>query len=107
MTDANGRTPQATVAAASDYVLRLYVAGHTARSMRAVENVRSLCDSHRQGRYELEIVDLYQQPEAAAREQLVAAPTLIKRAPPPVRRMVGDMSDSARVLSGLDLHGAT
>lgn len=88
------------------YVLRLYITGTTARSTRAVENVRWLCERHLGGDYELEVVDLYQQPELAAREQLIAAPTLIKQLPLPLRRLVGDMSNHERVLAGLDLVAA-
>jgi circadian clock protein KaiB len=85
------------------YILRLYVSGMTPRSERAIQNVRSICDEHLQGRYELEIVDVYQQPELATRQQIVAAPTLIKVLPLPLRRLIGDMSDQERVLVGLDL----
>jgi circadian clock protein KaiB len=85
------------------FVLRLYITGTTARSKRAVENIRKLCERHLKGRYDLEVVDVYQQPELAAREQLYAAPTLIKKLPLPLRRLVGDMSDHDRVLAGLDL----
>jgi circadian clock protein KaiB len=90
-------------AAPATYVLRLYITGTTARSMRAVENVRWLCEAHFGGDYDLEVVDVYQQPELAAREQLIAAPTLIKKLPLPLRRLVGDMSNHERVLAGLDL----
>jgi circadian clock protein KaiB len=85
------------------FVLRLYVTGTTARSTRAITNLRQLCEQHLPDRYELEVVDVYQQPELAAREQLVAVPTLIKRLPLPLRRLVGDLSDRQRVLAGLDL----
>jgi circadian clock protein KaiB len=85
------------------FVLRLYITGTTARSKRAVDNVRALCEQHLDGRYDLEVVDLYQQPELAARDHLLAAPTLIKKLPLPLRRLVGDLSDQARVLAGLDL----
>ena len=85
------------------FVLRLYVTGTTAKSVRAVENIRSLCEEHLAGKYDLEVVDLYQQPELAAREQLVAAPTLIRKLPLPLRRLVGDLSDRQRVLAGLDV----
>ena len=88
---------------APTYVLRLYITGTTARSMRAVENVRWLCERHLAGDYDLEVVDVYQQPELAAREQLFAAPTLVKKLPLPLRRLVGDMSNHERVLAGLDL----
>lgn len=85
------------------YVLRLYVTGMTARSVRAVENVRRICSKHLAGGYELQVVDLYQQPDLARLEQVVAAPTLVKTHPLPLRRLVGDMSNERRVLGGLDL----
>jgi circadian clock protein KaiB len=85
------------------FVLRLYVTGTTARSIRAIANLRGLCEQHLAGRYDLEVVDVYQQPELAAREQLVAAPTLVKRLPLPLRRLVGDLSNPQRVLAGLDV----
>lgn len=86
-----------------NYTLRLFVTGHTVRSVRAVQNITKLCEKHIPGRYELDIIDVYQQPELALEQQLVAAPTLVKLLPLPVRRMVGDMSDSERVLAGLGL----
>ena len=85
------------------YVLRLYVTGMTPRSMRAIENVRAICEEHLQGRYELEVIDIYQQPVLAKGEQIVAAPTLIKKLPAPLRRIIGDLSNEERVLIGLDL----
>ena len=85
------------------YVLRLYVTGMTARSTRAIENVRAICEAHLQGRYELEVIDIYQQPALAKADQIIAAPTLIKQLPPPLRRLIGDMSSAERVLVGLDL----
>lgn len=88
---------------APHYVLRLYVAGLTARSTTAVANLKAVCESHLKGRYELEVCDIYQQPELAQREQVVAVPTLIRRLPPPVRRVIGDMSREDRVLVGLDI----
>ena len=93
-------------AAAGDapFVLRLYVTGATARSTRAIANLRQFCEAHLSDRYELEVIDLYQRPELAAGEQLIAAPTLIKRLPLPLRRLVGDLSDQQRVMAGLDLH---
>ncbi len=86
-----------------NYVLRLYITGLTPRSTRAIENIREICDKHLKGRYELEIVDLYQNPQLAQGEQIIAAPTLIKKLPAPLRRLVGDLSDTERVLLGLDL----
>ena len=85
------------------YVLRLYVTGMTARSSRAVNNLRTICDEYLQGRYELEIIDIYQQPALTKGEQIVAAPTLIKKFPLPMRRIIGDMSNRDGVLLGLDL----
>lgn len=85
------------------YVLRLYVAGATPASTRAVANIRNICEEHLQGRYQLEVIDLYQQPVLARGEQIIAAPTLIKKLPLPLRRIIGDLSDAQRVLVGLDL----
>jgi circadian clock protein KaiB len=87
----------------SQFVLRLYVTGTTARSTRAIANLRELCEEHLPDRYELQVVDVYQQPELAARERLVAVPTLVKRLPLPLRRLVGDLSNRQRVLAELDL----
>jgi len=85
------------------YTLRLYTTGMTPRSMRAVESIKAICEEHLKGRYELEIIDIQQQPVLARGDQIIAAPTLIKRLPEPLRRLIGDLSDSERVLLGLDL----
>ena len=85
------------------YVLRLYITGITPQSVRAIANVKKICEEHMQGRYELEVVDLYQQPQLAEGEQIIAVPTLIKKLPLPLRRIIGDMSKTERVLVGLDL----
>jgi circadian clock protein KaiB len=85
------------------YLLRLYVTGATARSARAIANIKQLCERLVPGTYSLEVVDIYQQPELARSAQLVAAPTLLKSQPPPERRLVGDLSDEARVIAGLGL----
>ena len=85
------------------YLLRLYITGMTSRSSRAVDNLRTICDEHLEGRYDLEIIDIYQQPALTKGEQIVAAPTLIKRFPLPMRRLIGDLSNRQRVLLGLDL----
>ena len=87
----------------ADYVLRLFVTGTGPRSARAIQNIRAICDERLAGRYALEIVDIYQHPEQAKPEQILVAPTLIKRHPLPVRRLIGDLSDIARVLAGLGL----
>ena len=85
------------------YLLRLYIAGATPRSTQAILNIRQICEEHLHGRYELEVIDVYQQPVLAAGEQIIAAPTLIKQLPLPLRKFIGDMSDTERILVGLDL----
>jgi circadian clock protein KaiB len=85
------------------YVLKLYVAGLNPRSAEAVKTITQICDEHLQGRYELEVIDIYQQPTLARGEQIIAAPTLIKKLPLPLRRMIGGMADKDKVLVGLDL----
>ena len=85
------------------YVLRLYVSGSTLKSALAVENIKRICEQHLKNRYDLEVIDIYQQPNLARDEQIVAVPTLIKRLPPPLRRLIGDLSNPKKVLFGLDL----
>lgn len=89
--------------ATARYVLRLYVTGTTLHSRRAIVNIRKICEEHLRGRYELEVVDISQNPTLAAGEQIIAAPTLIKKLPVPLRQFVGDMSATDRILLGLDL----
>jgi len=88
------------------YVLRLYVTGTTRNSTRAIVNIRKICEEHLHGRYELQIVDISQHPTLAEGEQIIAAPTLIKKLPLPLRRFIGDMSQTDRILLGLDLREA-
>ncbi len=85
------------------YVLRLYVAGMTPRSVKAIENIKKISEEKLKGRYELQVIDIYQRPDAARTEQIIAAPTLIKKLPLPLRKIIGDMSDKDRVILGLDL----
>jgi circadian clock protein KaiB len=85
------------------YVLRLYVTGMTLRSMQAIANLRAICEMRLRGRYELQVVDIYRHPRLARDEQIVAAPTLIRKLPLPLRRIVGNLSDEESVLMGLDL----
>ena len=104
----NPRTPRRTKRNSSSnerprYVLRLYVTGQTPRSVQSVENLRRLCEKYLKGQYDLEVIDIYQQPALAAQGQIIAAPTLIKTMPLPLRRLVGDFSDKERVVLGLDL----
>jgi circadian clock protein KaiB len=93
----------ANTSPADRYVLRLYVTGMTPRSARAVKNLQAICDEYLVGRYDLEVIDIYQQPVLTRGEQIIAAPTLIKKLPLPMRRIIGDMSNRDRVLLGLDL----
>ncbi len=85
------------------YVLRLYIAGLTPRSVSAIASVKKTCEEHLQGRYELEVVNLYDNPTLAKGEQIIAAPTLIKELPLPLRRLIGDMANEKKLLVGLDL----
>jgi len=85
------------------YKLRLFITGTTARSVLAISNLKKICEEYLEGRYELEVIDLYQQPSLAQGDQIIAAPTLIKKLPLPFRRIIGDMSDKEKVLFGLDL----
>ena len=89
--------------ASQKYILKLYVTGATPRSTKAVTNIRKICEEHLKGHYELEIIDIFQQPVLAKGEQIIAAPTLIKKLPDPLRRFIGDMSDTEKILIGLDL----
>ncbi len=85
------------------YVLRLYVTGMTPKSTLAIANVQKLCEKYLAGSYELEVIDIYQQPKLAKGEQIIATPTLIKKLPLPLRKLIGDMSDTERFLVGIDL----
>jgi circadian clock protein KaiB len=87
----------------AQYVLRLYVTGMTPKSTQAIANVKELCETHLTGRYELKVIDIYQQPKLAKGEQIIATPTLIKKLPLPLRKIIGDMSDTERFLVGMDL----
>jgi len=83
--------------------LRLYVAGQTPNSIRAIENMKRICEEFLKGRYDLEVIDIYQQPVLAKGDQIIAVPTLIKKLPLPLRKFIGDMSATERILVGLDL----
>jgi circadian clock protein KaiB len=83
--------------------LRLYIAGETPRSIAALANLQKICDEHLPGRYHVEVVDLLKNPQLAAGDQIVAVPTLVRRLPPPLKRIIGDLSNSERVIVGLDL----
>ena len=96
-------TPPPALAKGAHYVLRLFITGTTSRSSRAIANLRRVCEQRLHGEYDLEVVDIYQHPEAAQQYQIVAAPTLVKMLPLPLRRIIGDLANEERVLAGLDL----
>jgi circadian clock protein KaiB len=87
----------------AQYQLRLYIAGQTPRSIAAFTNLKTICDEHLKGRYDLEIIDLLQKPRLARGDQILAIPTLVRRLPEPVKKIIGDLSNTERVLVGLDL----
>jgi circadian clock protein KaiB len=86
------------------YILRLYVTGSTGRSLRAVHNLKKICEEHLPNEYDLEVIDIYSDPEAARAEQIIAAPTLVRKLPLPIRKFVGDLSNTQKVLVGLDIY---
>ena len=85
------------------YRLRLYITGRTSHSIRAIENLREICDTELSGQYEVEVVDVLENPRLAENEKILATPTLVKRLPEPVRKIIGDLSDRQKVLLGLDI----
>jgi circadian clock protein KaiB len=89
------------------YLLKLFITGTTPNCTRAIKNIREFCEANLDGCYELEVVDLYQHPEQASPEQIVVTPTLVKTHPMPERRLVGNLSDTARIMAGLDIAGVT
>ncbi len=86
-----------------EWELRLYVAGQTPKSLAALENLKKICEEHLKGRYHIEVMDLLEHPQLAKGDQIIALPTLVRRLPPPLRKIIGDLSDTERVLIGLDL----
>jgi circadian clock protein KaiB len=90
-------------AASQTYQLRLYVAGQTPKSVLALANLRKICEEHLQGRYEIEVIDLIENPQLAQGDQILALPTLVRRLPEPIKKIIGDLSNTERVLVGLDL----
>jgi circadian clock protein KaiB len=103
-TDAQSVAPASAVGADSDhYHLRLYVAGQTAKSLAAVANLRRVCEDHLAGRYDIEVIDLLQNPKLAVVDQILAIPTLVRGLPGPLKRLIGSLSDTEKVLVGLDI----
>lgn len=103
----NGANDSAAGANTQKFVLRLFVAGTNPRSLRAIENLRRVCEEHLQGEYELRVIDIYDTPAMAEEGQVIAAPTLVKELPAPLRRLVGDLADEGRVLLALGLRSPT
>jgi len=97
------RVTRIAAAAAQTYELRLYVAGQTPKSVLALANLRQICEEHLQGRYEIEVIDLVENPQLAQGDQILALPTLVRRLPEPIKKIIGDLSNTERVLVGLDL----
>ncbi len=85
------------------YVLKLYITGASSNSLLAINNIRSICEKYLKGNYSLEVVDIYQQPAMAGKEQIIALPTLVKTSPPPLKKLIGNMSDTGKVLKGLQV----
>ncbi len=96
-------TPPASPPAPGLYLLRIFITGQTTRSTLALENIRKICEEHLPDRYRLEVIDIYQEPQKASEAQIIAAPTVVKVLPEPLRRIIGDLSDVEKVLIGLDL----
>ena len=97
------QSSEAPAAGSETFLLRLYIAGQTLRSVSACTNLKKICEEYLQGRYELEIIDLMQNPALAQGDQILAVPTLVRRLPEPIEKIIGDLSDRERVLVGLDL----
>jgi circadian clock protein KaiB len=95
--------PQPEEAPAERWLLRLYVAGQTPKSLAAFANLKHICEEHLAGQYEIEVIDLLENPQLAQGDQILALPTLVRKLPPPVRKIIGDLSNTERVLVGLDV----
>ncbi len=98
-----GRKAGASSAPGKEYELRLYVAGQTVKSVAALDNLKRLCETHLAGRYRIEVIDLLVNPKLAAGDQILAVPTLVRKFPVPIRKIIGDLSNEERVLVGLDV----
>lgn len=102
MTD-NTKTPGAEDVYRDVWLLRLYVAGKTSKSLQAFANLKRICEEHLQGKYEIEVIDLTEHPEMAREHQIVALPTLVRKLPPPIRKIIGNLADEEKVLLGLEI----
>jgi circadian clock protein KaiB len=99
----NGHSPQAQVDDSGHWNLRLYVAGQTPRSLTAFKNLKEICEAHLKGKYHIEVIDLMENPTLARGDQILAIPTLVRKLPQPIRKIIGDLSNTERVLVGLDI----
>ncbi len=106
-TTADSRPREHRTGAPAEWELRLYVAGQTPKSLQAFANLKRICEDHLAGRYHIEVIDLLKNPQLAKGDQILALPTLVRRLPEPVRKIIGDLSDTERVLVGLDLRPRT
>jgi circadian clock protein KaiB len=108
MTSSTAKKPAARASRRPDKLwrLRLYVAGQTPKSLTAFSNLKEICETHLSGRYRIEVIDLVEQPQLSKGDQILAIPTLVRKLPQPVRKIIGDLSDTERVLVGLDLRPA-
>jgi len=88
----------------AEYILRLYVTGSTPRSLKAISNLKRFCEEFLHGDYELQVIDIYKHPDAAREAQIIAAPTLVKRLPAPLRRFIGDLSNKQKLMAGLNIN---
>ena len=100
------KSPAVSRPSAERYILKLFVTGSTLRSVRAIANIKRICERHLRGQYSLQVIDVYQRPQLARTEQIVAAPTLVKVLPLPLRKLIGDLADTDRTLIGLGLDPA-
>ena len=107
MRKSSGENSTKTKARGKEWELRLYVAGSTPKSVTAFENLKKLCEEHLKGQYHIEVIDLLKNPQLARGDQIVAVPTLVRKLPPPLKKIIGDLSNSVRVLVGLDLRSPT
>jgi len=107
VTDIRPNVPVHDAPVVDEQILRLYIAGQTPKSIKAFANLKRICEEHMPGRYRIEVIDLVQNPQLAAGDQILAVPTLVRRLPEPVRRIIGDLSHTDRVLVGLDIRPAS
>ena len=97
------KTKKAKGPGEKEYQLRLYIAGHSAKARAAIENLNKICETHLEGRYKIEVIDLMKNPKLAAGDQILAIPTLVRKLPEPMKKIIGDLSNEERVLVGLDI----